>query len=749
MDEVDIQIKVLKENNPILFTWWNKETKTVEGCIVTCHCQDFGIYYSSYAKSVKGRKSKDCFEVFSSDGTVKFAEALEKAEILTLPKETDCESILGKKVRTKQICDSPVSGFHERNRNSKKGEEDETGDVRIALEESVDCNVEFESITPTKKDEVQLEKKHDRDIKEKDVITVHTRKGPEQENYCCRENANTRTVVDKGSLEYQKYGIGGASVLSALSLEDEKDGNKSEKMLDLQDGEEECDREIKKINDIESCNQRTEGSHQVVENSVENVEENTAPILPVNHGVTDIEGSAASVGQVIDVSTLSADSVVVLDESKGGVSEVDRALYEALKGIIEVSEANVSEQSSWQQTSRPSQDLPKKSSELDLESLSEPVNPVVVINTPAMIKYREHKNEEYLKRLHQLRTMKKVVTIICEICGALRTNKSFANHMSAFHSKEERERNFSCEICGKKFLRPENLQRHLLTHTDCRAYCSYCDKSFKHEYSRKAHEKIHWEKPPPPPVRKPRYKTLNPKIRRKPGEIDEEYRNVKSQKSKGPFKQEGPKDPRSKTVACSTCGKVVSRKSIRRHMRNHYRKPDSDDSVKATSKSLNVACELCGKVLRERNLKLHMNTVHNPRLVKCEICGKMVRNGSMYGHAKLHTEEKPHVCSYCSATFHFKSSLHAHLRKHTKERPIQCRFCDHTFSRYETRLNHERRHTGERPYKCNLCQKDWKDRGAYKQHMLKYHPGVPMMFKRGPYAPQNQGILVQTESTTE
>lgn len=177
MDEVDIQIKVLKENNPILFTWWNKETETVEGCIVTCHCQDFGIYYSSYAKSVKGRKSKDCFEVFSSDGTVKFAEALEKAEILTLPKETDCESILGKKVRTKQICDPPVSGFHERSRNSKKGDEDETGDVRIALEESVDCDVDFESITPTKKDEVQLEKKHDRDIKEKDVITVHTRKG--------------------------------------------------------------------------------------------------------------------------------------------------------------------------------------------------------------------------------------------------------------------------------------------------------------------------------------------------------------------------------------------------------------------------------------------------------------------------------------------------------------------------------------------------------------------------------------------
>lgn len=142
-----------------------------------------------------------------------------------------------------------------------------------------------------------------------------------------------------------------------------------------------------------------------------------------------------------------------------------------------------------------------------------------------------------------------------------------------------------------------------------------------------------------------------------------------------------------------------------------------------------VVCDICGKTLKQHSMKLHMDS-HNQKMSTCEICGKTVKVGSKYQHAKLHTNNKTHACSYCSARFYFKSALVAHVRKHTKERPIPCRFCGRRFPRYEARNNHERLHTGERPYRCDLCQKDWRDRPTYLQHMQKHHPGVPLMYKK-------------------
>ena len=113
------------------------------------------------------------------------------------------------------------------------------------------------------------------------------------------------------------------------------------------------------------------------------------------------------------------------------------------------------------------------------------------------------------------------------------------------------------------------------------------------------------------------------------------------------------------------------------------------DLSKHSCKHINkFVCDICGRVLADRsNLKLHQQWHAGIRSKVCQHCGRrFLRACHLQAHiAHIHSEERPHQCPHCSATYAFKYELNRHMQKHSKSPNFICDSCGASF--YEcTRL---------------------------------------------------------------
>ncbi|KAG6444284.1 hypothetical protein O3G_MSEX003370 [Manduca sexta] len=78
---------------------------------------------------------------------------------------------------------------------------------------------------------------------------------------------------------------------------------------------------------------------------------------------------------------------------------------------------------------------------------------------------------------------------VCKICKkTFLTLTRLKKHVKTHYN----ERPFRCEVCHKCFRLKEHLKSHAVTHTDEMPYhCQYCEKSFKHRNVLKTHENQH------------------------------------------------------------------------------------------------------------------------------------------------------------------------------------------------------------------------------------------------------------------
>ncbi|SPP84415.1 zinc finger protein 37 homolog [Drosophila guanche] len=193
---------------------------------------------------------------------------------------------------------------------------------------------------------------------------------------------------------------------------------------------------------------------------------------------------------------------------------------------------------------------------------------------------------------------------------------------------------------------------------------------------------------------------------------------------------------------CDNCGAVFQqRQSLRKHLENFHAlitiydckkcgqfftdfgtykgHSCSDRSTESVDQSGRHRCIHCGKCMQSANsLTEHLRVHSGERPFVCSNCPKaFTTNGALVTHQKRHFKVIQHHCNYCGQGFVESSNLKRHITsKHTKEKPHTCTVCQRKFSRVYLLELHSRTHTGERPYKCKHCQRSFGQLGVLRSH---------------------------------
>ena len=223
-----------------------------------------------------------------------------------------------------------------------------------------------------------------------------------------------------------------------------------------------------------------------------------------------------------------------------------------------------------------------------------------------------------------------------------------------------------------------------------------------------------------------------------------------------------------KQVPCELCGKMLSLRAMRKHMKLHGEKQNRQcfgecgnpecrkifeyPSALRRHQEKNQTpqtCHICGYIGKSvSSLKSHLLT-HDSTRSRCPHCSQYTPNDRFEEHKKECRERRMCVCNICGTTFNGREGLQSHIRKwHDNHKPKhKCGKCNKTFiavmelKRHmvshedktscpecglkvrHLKLHIEQVHTpdDQKPFQCQDCGKGFVEKRVLEHHRMNVH----------------------------
>ncbi|XP_063922310.1 gastrula zinc finger protein xFG20-1-like [Zophobas morio] len=304
--------------------------------------------------------------------------------------------------------------------------------------------------------------------------------------------------------------------------------------------------------------------------------------------------------------------------------------------------------------------------------------------------------------------VKKITPIKCEECNeefllniALKRHCQIERHTS--QNLLTNLNNLTCEKCQQVFRSNISLKRHKQrAHGDNVFICTVCNKNFLNKDEARVHRN----------TSEHRYRILATKKQdeRKCDYCPEIFQNLPDLKDH--LRTKHPEF----SFKCGHCGSSFTlSQELSVHLRTksctYKENYDSAGSCDKCPFSSNSTSELLfHKVLHTEPLVI-LPDDKDPKKkpiaqYKCPLCDKFFVKASLQPHLRIHTKERPFVCSICNKGFVRKNNWKLHVRNHERKKE----------KKLEQKQNQEAR--GSRPFLCSTCGASFAKKKILQQHMI-------------------------------